>query len=322
MKAIVLKKENTPPVYEDFKLDDKKDEAKVKLLASAINHRDLWIIKGMYAGIKYPIVLGSDGLGVFEGQKVIINPGQNWGNNENVQSSKFKILGLPDHGTFAEFVYTPKQYLFPAPEHLTDFESAALPLGGLTAYRALFSKAKIKKNEKVLIAGIGGGVALFAMQFALAAGLEVYVSSSSDEKIKKAVELGANGGINYTKKDWHRELKAISGGIDIIIDSAAGSSFSTYLKLINPGGRIVVYGGTRGNIQDLSPQILFWKQISILGSTMGSDRDFSDMLQFVNKHKIKPVLDSLYKLEDFNIAIKRMEEGKQFGKIVLKNVYT
>jgi len=319
MKAIVLKNENTLPIYEDLIFDDKKDKAKVKLIASAINHRDLWIIKGMYAGIKYPIVLGSDGVGIFEGKKVIINPGQNWGEDEKVQSSKFKILGLPDHGTFAEFVYTTKQYLYPAPDHLTDYEAAALPLGGLTAYRALFSKAKIKKNEKILIAGIGGGVALFAMQFAIAAGLEVYVSSSSDEKIKKAVELGANGGINYTKKDWHKELKTISGGVDIIIDSAAGSGFSTYLKLINQGGRIVIYGGTRGNIQNLSPQILFWKQISIFGSTMGSDRDFNDMLQFVNKHKIKPVLDSLYNLEDFNIASKRMEEGKQFGKIVLKN---
>ncbi len=319
MKAIVLKKENTLPVIDDFLLEDKKDKAKVKLIASAINHRDLWIIKSMYAGIKYPIILGSDGIGIFEDKKVIINPGQNWGNNENVQSSRFKILGLPDHGTFAEYVYTPKQYLYPAPNHLTDYEAAALPLGGLTAYRALFSKAKLKKDDKVLIAGIGGGVALFAMQFALAAGLEVYVSSSSDKKIEKAIKLGANGGINYTKKDWHKELKAISGGVDIIIDSAAGAGFSTYLKLINPGGRIVIYGGTRGNIQNLSPQILFWKQISIFGSTMGSDLDFSDMLQFVNKHKIRPVLDSLYNLEDFNIAIKRMEEGRQFGKIVLKN---
>ncbi len=319
MKAIVLKKENTLPVIDDFLLEDKKDKAKVKLIASAINHRDLWIIKSMYAGIKYPIILGSDGIGIFEDKKVIINPGQNWGNNGNVQSSRFKILGLPDHGTFAEYVYTPKQYLYPAPNHLTDYEAAALPLGGLTAYRALFSKAKLKKDDKVLIAGIGGGVALFAMQFALAAGLEVYVSSSSDKKIEKAIKLGANGGINYTKKDWHKELKAISGGVDIIIDSAAGAGFSTYLKLINPGGRIVIYGGTRGNIQNLSPQILFWKQISIFGSTMGSDLDFSDMLQFVNKHKIRPVLDSLYNLEDFNIAIKRMEEGRQFGKIVLKN---
>jgi len=112
----------------------------------------------------------------------------------------------------------------------------------------------------------------------------------------------------------------MSGGIDVIVDSAAGPDFNNYLKVINPGGRLVVYGGTRGNIQNLSPQILFWKQVSILGSTMGSDKDFTDMLDFVNKYKIKPVLDSLYDLQDFNIALNRMKTGIQFGKIVLKNM--
>jgi len=320
MKAIVLKEANTTPTFSDFPVKKEVGKVKVELLASAINHRDLWIIKGQYAGIKYPIILGSDGVGLLDGKKVIINPGQNWGNNQNVQSKDFKILGLPDNGTFAEYVYVDKKYIYPAPKHLTDFESAALPLGGLTAFRALFSRAKIKKGEKILISGIGGGVALFAMQFAVAAGLEVYVSSSSDDKIEKAIALGAKNGINYTAENWYKNLISMSGGIDVIVDSAAGPDFNNYLKVINPGGRLVVYGGTRGNIQNLSPQILFWKQVSILGSTMGSDKDFTDMLDFVNKHKIKPVLDSLYDLQDFNIAIDRMETGIQFGKIVLRNM--
>jgi len=320
MKAIVLKDANTTPTFSDFPIKKEVDKVKVELHASAINHRDLWIIKGQYAGIKYPIILGSDGVGLLDGKKVIINPGQNWGNNQNVQSKDFKILGLPDNGTFAEYVYVDKKYIYPAPKHLTDFEAAALPLGGLTAFRALFTRAKIKKGEKILISGIGGGVALFAMQFAVAAGLEVYVSSSSDDKIEKAIALGAKNGINYTVENWYKNLIAMSGGIDVIVDSAAGPDFNNYLKVINPGGRLVVYGGTRGNIQNLSPQILFWKQVSILGSTMGSDKDFTDMLDFVNKYKIKPVLDSLYDLQDFNIALNRMKTGIQFGKIVLRNM--
>ena len=320
MNAIVLTKANTPPSYENISLKKEEKKVKIRLLASAINHRDLWIIKGQYAGIKYPIILGSDGVGLLDGNKVIINPGQNWGNNQNVQSKDFKILGLPDNGTFAEYVYVDKKYIYPAPKHLTDFEAAALPLGGLTAFRALFTRAKIKKGEKILISGIGGGVALFAMQFAVAAGLEVYVSSSSDDKIEKAIALGAKNGINYTAENWYKKLISMSGGIDVIVDSAAGPDFNNYLKVINPGGRLVVYGGTRGNIQNLSPQILFWKQVSILGSTMGSDKDFTDMLDFVNKYKIKPVLDSLYDLHDFNIALNRMKTGIQFGKIVLRNM--
>jgi len=319
MKAIVLNAKDTKPSYQDFPLKEDENKVKIKLLASAINHRDLWIIKGQYAGLKYPIILGSDGLGLLNGKKVIINPGQNWGDNQNVQSKDFKILGLPDNGTFAEYVLVENKYIHPAPNHLTDFEAAALPLGGLTAYRALFSRAKIRKNEKILISGIGGGVALFAMQFAIAAGLEVYVSSGSDEKIEKAIALGAKAGVNYKKNDWYKELISLSGGIDVIIDSAAGPTFNNYLKLINPGGRIVIYGGTKGKIQNLIPQILFWKQVSILGSTMGSELDFNNMLNFVNKYKIKPVLDSLYDLKDFNIAINRMETAVQFGKIVLKN---
>ncbi len=319
MKAIILKQAYTPPSYEEFVLKKEENKVKIKLIASALNHRDLWIIKGQYAGIKYPIVLGSDGIGTYRGEKVIINPGQNWGFNENVQSKNFKILGLPDNGTFGDFIYTESKYIHPKPEHLTDFEAAALPLGGLTAYRALFSRAKIQKKEKILISGIGGGVALFAMQFALATGLEVYVSSSSNKKIEKAISLGAKDGINYTRENWHKDLLNRSGGIDIIVDSAAGTTFNNYLKLINPGGRIVIYGGTQGNIQNLSPQILFWKQATLLGSTMGSEKDFIEMLRFVNKYKIKPILDSLYNIEDINIALKKMEEGKQFGKIVLKN---
>jgi D-arabinose 1-dehydrogenase-like Zn-dependent alcohol dehydrogenase len=320
MRAVVLSKKNSYPEYTGFDIEDKyKAKEKIKIIASALNHRDLWIIKGQYAGIKYPIILGSDGMGIYLSKRVIINPGQYWGDNENVQSKNFKILGLPDHGTMADYVYTDRQFIYDVPSHLSDIELSALPLGGLTAYRAMFSRGKAKAGEKILIAGIGGGVALFVLQFAIAMKMEVYVTSSSEEKIEKAKSLGAKGGVNYNNTDWAKQLNDMSGGIDIIIDSAAGEGFNNYLKIINPGGRIVIYGGTRGKIKDIIPQIVFWKQISILGSTMGSDKDFKNMLAFVEKYKIKPVIDSVFAIEDQIEAFKRMESGKQFGKIVLVN---
>ena len=320
MKAVLLSQENSYPEYIDFDIEEHyKNKEKIKITASALNHRDLWIVKGQYAGIKYPIILGSDGMGIYKGRRVIINPGQYWGQDEKVQSKDFKILGLPDHGTMADYVYTDEQFIYDVPSHLSDIEASALPLGGLTAYRAMFVRGKAQKGEKILISGIGGGVALFALQFAKAAGMEIYVTSSSDEKIEKAKSLGAKGGVNYNSEDWAKQLIDISGGIDLIIDSAAGEGFKNYLKIINPGGRIVIYGGTRGKIKELIPQIVFWKQLSILGSTMGSDKDFREMLKFVEEHKIHPVIDSVYKIEDQKDAFKKMESGEQFGKIVLIN---
>ena len=320
MKALVLQKKGEYPVYTDFDIPDEyKERERVDLLFSALNHRDLWIIKGLYAGLRYPVILGSDGYGTYKGRNVIINPGQNWGDNEAVQSKEFKILGLPDHGTFADAVYVEKKYIYDAPAHLQPHEAAALPLAGLTAYRALFTKAGARKGQKIFISGIGGGVALFVLLFARAMEMEIYVSSSSKEKLQKAKKLGAVDGVLYTDEDWDSKLKEMSGGVDIVIDSAGGKGFHRFLKIINPGGKIVIYGGTRGVIDGISPQILFWKQITIMGTTMGSDRDFKNMLDFVNCHKITPVIDSVFSIKEFDKAIKRMESGQQFGKIVLDN---
>ncbi len=201
---------------------------------------------------------------------------------------------------------------------MTDEEAAALPLAGLTAYRALFSRADLQKGEKVFISGIGGGVALFALQFALANGNEVYVSSSSPEKIEKAIALGAKAGFNYKDDDMHKQVLKSVGGMDVIIDSAAGSGFEKLVNITAKGARISIYGGTRGKAT-FSPQKLFWNQASILGTTMGSDSDFTNMLAFVNEYKVKPVIDQVYSINEIGAAMSRMKEGAQFGKIVLKN---
>ncbi|HHB79435.1 MAG TPA: alcohol dehydrogenase [Saprospiraceae bacterium] len=320
MKALQLTKIKQPLVFTE--VSDPKPSSKqviVHLKAAALNHRDLWIQQGQYAGIHVPIVLGSDGAGILEGEKVIINPSLHWYKQSPFPPKSFKILGLPDAGTFAQQVAVPSKNIFPMPAHLSFEEAAALPLAGITAYRVLFSRCRTKKKDRVLISGIGGGVALMACQLAIAHGNEVWVTSSSKAKIKKAVELGAKGGFLYTEKDWYKKAsERVGGGFDAIIDSAAGDGFGDLVKLANSGARIGIYGGTRGKINGVIPQIVFWKQISILGSTMGSGQEFAKMLQLVNQHKIVPVVDSVNDLPQGNLAFRKMASGKQFGKIVLK----
>ncbi len=302
-------------------------EAIVKVYAAALNHRDVWIQKGLYAGLKYPIVPGSDGAGVvvrggsedWIGKEVIINPALHWGSSPTHQDQEtFQILGLPDDGTFAEYVKVPASSLVEKPAHLSFEEAAAIPLASLTAYRALFTRAQLKPKEKVLITGIGGGVALAALRMAVAVGARVYVSSSDEEKIAKAISLGARAGVNYKKGNWVETLQEQARGFDIIVDGAGGDGMGSLLNLASPGGRLVFYGSTRGNPSGLEVRRIFWKQLNVLGSTMGSPEDFSAMVAFVNKHALRPVVDKLFHLAEGEAAFRRMENAQQFGKIVLK----
>lgn len=319
MKAIVLEKEGTElQVLEMPAPQPAADEVVVQIKTAALNHRDVWITKGMYPGIVYPGILGSDGAGTYEGKEVLICPNVNWGDKIAYQKQAYSILGMPKHGTMAEYVAVQKDKLFEKPAHLGWEAAAALPLAGLTAYRALFTRGQLQAGERVLISGIGGGVALFAFQFALAAGAEVYVTSGSDEKIKKAIAMGAAGGENYKMEGWNKRLAKTAGGFDVVIDSAGGPGFALFPKMCNYGARIVTYGGTRGKVPTFSTQSIFWKQIAILGTSMGSDMEFGDMINFVDKHQIIPVVDSVFAMEEAQAAFERMDKGLQFGKIVLK----
>jgi zinc-binding alcohol dehydrogenase/oxidoreductase len=319
MKALLLTENNQYPTLSVVPEPEVgQGQMLVKVKAAALNHRDVWVAKGKYPGIRLPIILGSDGAGLTGNRQVIIQPGLHWGGDQGFQAKNYQILGLPEDGTFAEYVLVYEHQLFDIPAHLSFEQAAALPLAGLTAFRVLFSRCKIQKSEKILITGIGGGVAVACLQFALAMGLEVYVTSGSNSKIEQAITMGAAGGVNYHDADWFKQLEKMTGGFDVVIDSAGGEGFTHLVKLCNPGARIGVYGGTRGIITNLSPQLIFWRQISILGSTMGSPNDFEEMLSFVNQHKIVPVVDSVYPLGDGVFAFKRMAEAKQFGKIVLK----
>lgn len=330
MKAVVLKGKEEPLRVEEVDVPVlSNDEVLIRVKAAAFNRRDFWIQKGLYAGLKYPSVLGSDGSGIIEkvgneknqswiGESVIINPATNWGDNEAFQQKEFSILGLPENGTFAEFVKIGFRNVHTLPAHLSFEEAAALPLTGLTAYRALFSRAKLQASEKVLIVGAGGGASSMALLFALAAKAKVYVTSGSQEKIDHAKSLGAIDGVNYKNENWPQKLEEKAGGFDVILDSALGEGFAHLLDLANPGARIVFFGGTAGNLPELNGRKIFWKQLSILGTTMGSARDFNEMLDFVNLHKIKPIIDSIYPLEEAEQAIRKMDSSSQFGKIVLR----
>jgi zinc-binding alcohol dehydrogenase/oxidoreductase len=329
MKAIVLTGTDQPLTLQEVdKPTLSTGEVLVRLKAAALNRRDYWISIGKYAGIKYPTILGSDGAGVvaevaddadqsWVGKEVLINPGHEWGSNPDFQGKEFKILGLPEDGTLAEYVKVKAEYLHNKPSHLTFEQAAAIPLAGLTAYRALFEKGRAKAGDKVLIVGAGAGTGTLAIQFAVAAGCRVFVTSGSGEKIERARHLGAAAGVNYKAQDWAEELQHMAGGFDIIIDSALGKDFAKLPDLCNPGARIVFFGATAGSIPELNPRTLFSKQIQLLGTMMGSPDDFKAMLQLVNDHKIVPVVDEVFPLADTQKAVDKMGNSSQFGKLVI-----
>jgi zinc-binding alcohol dehydrogenase/oxidoreductase len=331
LKAIVLNRaaEDKISFTEVILPELKDDEVKIQLKAAALNHRDEWARQGLYPNLKDGVVMGSDGAGIvvevgenvspdWIGKEVIINPANNWGTNQKAQSMDFHILGMPSNGTLAEFVQVKADRIHEKPAYLSWEEAASLPLAGLTAYRALLIQGSLQTGEKVLVTGFGGGVAQFVTQFALAHGSEVHVSSSSPEKIQKAISLGAKGGFIYSEENWSEKALEITGGFDLVVDSAMGDTLNNLINVLKPGGKLVYYGATRGNPREINARKVFWNQLHLIGSTMGSDKNFKDMLSFVSFHKIKPVIDQVFNLNDAVSAFNRMKEGKQLGKIVIK----
>lgn len=319
MKAIVFHAPHQPIALEEVPdPEPAPGEVVVNLAAAALNRRDLWMTQGLYPKLTPGVIMGSCGAGRVDGRAVIINPNIGWGDDPRYpDQTTYSILGMPTHGTFAEKIAVPPDRLIDQPPHLTATEAAVLPLAGLTAYRALFHKGKGTAESRVLVNGIGGGVALLAAQFALAIGAEVYVTSSSEEKIEKAIALGARGGANYQVAGWGKRFAREFGKVDIVIDSAGGDGFGELLQACAPLARIVCYGGTRG-LSSFKPQSLFFKELEIVGSTMGSDDEFRQMVELVNIHQIRPVVDAVFPLADAPAAFARLEQEAQFGKIVLE----
>jgi len=327
MKALVLTEMNVAPTLQDV---DRPvigpGEALVKLRSAALNHRDVWIKRGQYPGLKYPIILGSDGCGTVVDidpahsqwlkERVVLYPGFDWGSEERFQSADYRILGLPDSGTFAEYIAVPAANLRRAPTHLSDAQAAAVPLAGLTAWRALVTRARVRSGDRVLVTGIGGGVAQFAALFAAHMGADVVVTSSDPSKIERFEQRV--GGVLYTEEDWAQQTSKLApGGYDVIVDSAGGANFGALVRMLAPGGRIVFYGGTQGKWPPILPQHLFFKQVDILASTMGSPRDFDEMLIFLEQRKVHPPVDGVFPLAEGAAAFDHLEGGLQFGKVVL-----
>lgn len=298
----------------------------VRVRYAALNHRDVFITQGLYPGIELPRILGSDGCGYVErvgpladgpppGTCVVIDPTMGWGTNPRIWSEQSSLLGMPKDGTFAQYVAVPAQNVYAKPATLTDEEAAAIPLAGVTAYRAAFTRGALTKDDTLLVTGIGGGVQTFVLLFAKQAGARVVVTSSSDEKLARARALGADETLNYrTDPQWHKAAKKM--GIDIAIDSAGGDTFAKVLETVKYGGRVVTYGGTSGNAS-VRPFSVFWKQLDVLGTSMGSPQDFAAMLERFDG-TIKPVIDRVYAMDEAVRAAQRLENAAQFGKVVLR----
>jgi NADPH:quinone reductase-like Zn-dependent oxidoreductase len=331
MNAVVLRETGAPDV---LRLDSAPDpeagpgEVVVALRAAALNRRDVFLRRGI-APSPLPVIPGSDGAGVVrslgpgtsgvaEGDEVVILPSLGWGGGEAAPEPGFRILGGPDDGTYAELIAIPAANVFPRPSRLSWEESAALPLAGLTAYRALVSRAGVRPGETVLVIGIGGGVATTALHIARSAGCRVIVTSSSQEKLDRARELGAAGGVDYTADDWPAAVRELSGGpgVDVVVDSV-GSTWADSIACLRPGGRVVAFGGTGGGKVELAVRPVTLGQVSLLGTTMGSPRDFAGLLATVGHGSWAPVIDSVRPLAEAAAAHAREEAGDHFGKLVL-----
>lgn len=312
-------------------------EVVVRLRTAALNHLDLFVLGGMPGiTISLPHIGGADGAGVVVGvgegvpgwsvgDEVVLNPGLSCGaceycaKGEESQCVSYRLLGEHVDGTFAELVKVPAVNLAAKPTHLTWDEAAALPLTFLTAWRMLISRARLSQGETVLIHGIGGGVALAALAIAKRAGATVFVTSSSDTKLTRARELGADATINHASTDVAKEVRSLTGkrGVDVVVETVGSATWLTSLRCAAKGGRIVTCGATSGPNPSEEIRLIFWNHLSVLGSTMGSRGDWLAMLRAVNAGKMRPLVDSTYPLHRGREAYQRLSAGAQFGKIVL-----
>lgn len=349
-KALTLRQSSVErkPTYHDVVLESrslpplKTGELLVRINAAAFNHKDVWIRMGKYPGIVIGSVLGGDGAGVVIAsgnigdplldKRVFLTPSRGWEKAPDAPESRFGILGggsFPPLGTFTQYVVVERDQVILSPDHLDDVHAAAWPIGGVTAWRAVSVNANVQQGQNVLITGIGGGVALIALQLCIAKGASVYVTSGNPEKIQKAIALGAKGGANYKDKDWPAEIGALVQShnqkgtmLDAVIDSGGGDILGQISNYLKQGGKVVCYGMTA------SPKITFTmrevlRNQQLLGSTMGSHKDLEDATRFIEKHHIVPIVTHvLHGLESAEEGFEMVKRGDHFGKVVIKMVHT
>lgn len=298
------------------------DEVVVKIKTAGLNHRDLFI-PNRHNESDSPLVLGSDGAGVIDavgtnvtnvkvGDEVIVNPALGWEKNSAVPPEGFEITGFPFNGTFAEYITLPAENAVLKPEHLNWEEAGVLALSAMTAYRAMFTRGQLKAGQTVLIPGATGGAGTFLMQFAKAKGATVFVTSRSEEKRAEALKLGADKAID-SEIDWDEQLNGEKA--DLVIESVGAATFNKSVDQLKRGGTLVAFGASAGDTVDFNLRKFFYGQFNLLGSTMASAEELHDMIDFIEKHDIKPVMDKTFKMEDFKEAFDRLDNAGMMGKI-------
>jgi NADPH:quinone reductase-like Zn-dependent oxidoreductase len=292
----------------------------VALHASALNWHDVLVRQGRY-GSPLPHVIGADGAGVRTdtGEQVVVLPSLNWGNREEAPGNSWEILGDRTPGTYAELVSVPADCIAPKPAGLSWAEAAALPLVGLTTYRALFVRGRLRHGESMLVIGAGGGVATMAIAFAVAAGASITVTSSSPDTIAHAVSCGARGGVLHTESDWPHLARALSpdnAGFDLVLDPVG--RWNESVRALRPGGRLVVLGANAAQTAAMDIRSFYFGQFDLLGTTMGSSSDFAGMLSLIDRNRVRPpTIDRVFPLDKAAEAHEYLEKGRTFGKCVL-----
>jgi zinc-binding alcohol dehydrogenase/oxidoreductase len=333
VRAARLVRFGDPPAFELHDMPDQvpgPGEVVIDVRAAALNRRDAWIwTQPDYCPL--PVTLGSDGAGTVAvlgsgveglavGDEVVFDPTLSWGECEECPSADFDILGGPTEGTFAERVLVSAASVAAKPARLSWEEAAALNLAGLTAWRAAVTCGQVGAGKSVLVTGAGSGVSTFVVQIAAALGARVFVTSSDEEKIAQAVSLGAVGGVSYRDPDWPMLVRELAGGpLDVAIDSYGGPSLAGALKTLRWGGVAVSFGDTGGSETAFETADVYWSWRRILGTSMGSPREYRRLLAHVETASWCPAIDSVYPLAEIDAAAARLDAPERFGKVVLRN---
>ncbi len=341
MKAVGLRRHGGPEVLENLELprpNPGPGEALVAVRACALNHLDLFVREGLpNLKLTYPHILGSDIAGVVEevgsgvegwakGAPLVVNPGLSDGTCIHCQRGEeplcegYRILGEHVPGGYAEYVLVPARNLLPMPRGLSFPQAAAVPLVFMTAWRMLMHRASLRPGEDVLVVGAGGGVSSAAIQVAHAAGARVFAVSRSEEKLQKAMALGADVVVNSSAVAFDEEVWRITGkrGVDVVVENVGEATWRRSLRCLAKGGRLVTCGATTGERGEVDIRVMFWRQVSIVGSTMGSHRDLQQVLSMVEAGRLRPVVDTVLPLARAREAHQRLEAAERFGKVVLE----
>ena len=297
-------------------------EVTVDLVAASLNRREWWIRRGDEAAL--PAVLGSDGAGIVSalgegvtevavGDEVVLYPGLRWGDDDDLPAEEFEILGVPSQGTYAERIVVRADLVLPRPPGWSWVETAALPVAGLTAWRSLVRYARAAPGKTILVTGAGGGAGTFAVQIAAALGCRVVVTSSTRPKLDRLQELGASDGADYHDPKWPDRI----GAVDAVIDSVGGAAWPGAMRALRPGGALVCFGDTVGEVGEVVIADLFFGYLSVQGTTLGSPREFAALLAHCAEASWRPVIDTVFALAETQEAHRRLDAPDRFGKIVL-----